>query len=198
MRRNLAVVALAAPTDRAGDRASGAFQRPAGDKPPAPASCAHSNLGISAPLLPAVRAGRLHHKPFAADPCVEDLHARPTAPLDIALGRCRHRLRYSRPPAGEGGGEGKSPCDRMGMIIEGDNKWVALIQNAARACIESKAKRAQRCGGNSVETHTSPKKRKSPKRQVTSNTQSRRQTRTCRNRSHRGSLACRPYARRAL
>ena len=105
MRRNLAVVALAAPADRAGDRASGAFQRPAGDKPPAPVSCAHLNLEISAPLLPAVRAGRLHHKPFAVDPCVEDLPARPAAPLDIALGRCRHRLRYSRPPAGRGGGK---------------------------------------------------------------------------------------------
>ena len=48
--------------------------------------------------------------------------------------------------------------------IKGDNKWVTLVQNAARARIKSKAKRAQRSGCKSAETHTSPKKRKKPEK----------------------------------
>ena len=43
-----------------------------------------------------------------------------------------------RPHTGLGG---KSPYDRMGIIIEGDNKWVTLIQNAAMARVESKTKK---------------------------------------------------------
>ena len=44
----------------------------------------------------------------------------------------------TRPHTGLGG---KSPYDRMGIIIEGDNKWVTLIQNAAMARVESKTKK---------------------------------------------------------
>lgn len=34
---------------------------------------------------------------------------------------------------------GMSPYDRMGIIIEGDNKWVTLIQNAEKFRIENSA-----------------------------------------------------------
>lgn len=43
--------------------------------------------------------------------------------------------------------DGKSPCDRVGLVIKGDNKWVALIQNAEKARIESRAK-MMRCNGD--------------------------------------------------
>ena len=55
---------------------------------------------------------------------------------------------------------GKSPCDRIGMIIEGDNKWVTLIQNAAKARIENKAKRTQRSGGKKRRNPRKPQKEK--------------------------------------
>ena len=57
--------------------------------------------------------------------------------------------------------EGKSPYDRMGIIIKGDNKWVTLIQNAA--------KRRQK----SQKLAQGVKRRKSPKRQVMLSTQRR-------------------------
>ena len=97
MRRNLAVVILAAPADRAGDRASLSFQHPADDKPQAPASCAQSNLETSAPLSLVVRAGRLHHTPFGADLCVEGLPARPAESLDARIGKVQVPLAVLAP-----------------------------------------------------------------------------------------------------
>ena len=38
---------------------------------------------------------------------------------------------------------GISPCDRIGIIIEGDNKWVTLIQNAEKMRIDERAKKAR-------------------------------------------------------
>ena len=55
---------------------------------------------------------------------------------------------------------GKSPCDRMGMITEGVDKWVTLIQNAAKTRIENKAKRTQRSGGKKRRNPRKPQKEK--------------------------------------
>ena len=42
--------------------------------------------------------------------------------------------------------DGISPCDRIGMITEGDNKWVTLIQNAEKRRIERRAEKRRTRG----------------------------------------------------
>lgn len=39
---------------------------------------------------------------------------------------------------------GISPCDRIGIIIEGDNKWVTLIQNAEKTRIERRGEKTRK------------------------------------------------------
>ena len=50
------------------------------------------------------------------------------------------------------------------MTIEGDNKWVTLIQNAAKARVENKAKRTQRSGGKKRRNPRKPQKEKKPEK----------------------------------
>ena len=50
------------------------------------------------------------------------------------------------------------------MIIEGDNEWVTLIQNAAKAAQKARRKERNEAAAKSAGAHASPKKRKKPEK----------------------------------
>lgn len=81
---------------------------------------------------------------------------RPDSPVIEGM-RIHHN---TRPHTGLGG---ISPCDRIGMVVEGDNKWVTLIQNAERRRIENRAKRRRPTKARKRGTRKSPMRRKPQK-----------------------------------
>ena len=65
----------------------------------------------------------------------------------------------ARPRTGLGG---KPPCDRMGLVIEGDNKRVTLIQSAERARMERRVKMMRRNSSKKAGIATKPQRVKKP------------------------------------
>lgn len=62
--------------------------------------------------------------------------------------------------------DGISPCDRIGIVIEGDNKWVTLIQNAEKQRIEKrteKRKKRANAGQRSRQKRSTQKKPRKPR-----------------------------------
>ena len=77
---------------------------------------------------------------------------RPDSPVVDGM-RIHHN---TRPHTGLGG---MSPFDRVGIVIEGDNKWVTLIQNAEKSRIDKHAKN-KRAATKKRKTATTPAPKK--------------------------------------